>query len=73
MLSRRETQAGHLLHVTHRIKGVLILVHDESSQFESRAPPLGASSPVIIYLYGDEVEHVIEQAIAAGARVLLPA
>ena len=38
----------------------------------SRAPQLDASSPVVIFVYVENVDAVIERAVAAGARVLLP-
>ena len=73
VLSRREAEAGRVVHATLKINEALIMVHDESPQLENRAPQLDGSSPVVIYLYGEEVDAVIERAIAAGARVLRPA
>ena len=37
----------------------------------SRAPQPDGSSSVVIYLYVQDVDGVIERAVAAGARVLL--
>ena len=72
-LSRREGDNGRVVHATLKINEALIMVHDESPHLASRAPQPDGSSSVVIYLYGDEVDSVIEKAIAAGARVLLPA
>jgi PhnB protein len=73
ILSRREAEDGRVMHATLRINGALIMVHDESPHLESRAPREDGSSPVVIYLYGEEVDAIIEKAVAAGARILLPA
>ena len=72
-LSRRSAKDGGVVHATLRIHQSLIMVHAVSAHLASRAPPQDGSSPVITYLYGDEVDPVIERAVAAGARVLLPA
>ena len=72
-LSRREAGNGSVLHATLKIHQSLIMVHDESPHLASRAPGKDGSSPVVIYLYGDEVDSIIAKAVAAGARVLLPA
>ena len=52
---------------------MLIMVHGETPLLASRAPLRDAGSPVVIYLYGEEVDAVIERALAAGAQLLLPA
>lgn len=72
-LSRRMGDDGSVLHATLKINAALIMIHGLSPKLESCAPGLDGSSPVVIYLYGDEVDPVIDQAIAAGARILLPA
>lgn len=72
-LSRREGEGGTVVHATLRIHQSLIMVHDESPHLASRAPEKDGSSSVVTYLYGDEVDSVIDKAVAAGARVLLPA
>ena len=72
-LSRREAVDGSVLHATLMIDESLIMIHDESPHLQSSAPQQDGSSPVVIYLYTDDVDAVIDRAIAAGARVLLPA
>ncbi|MGC4072346.1 MAG: VOC family protein [Nibricoccus sp.] len=71
-LSRRNGSDGTVLHATLMVNGSLIMVHDVSSHLSSRAPELDGSSSVVIYLYGEEVDPVIERAVAAGAKVLMP-
>jgi PhnB protein len=72
-LSRRNAEDGSVVHATLRIQQSLLMVHGVSPHLASRAPQQDGSSPVITYLYGDEVDPVIDRAVAAGARVLLPA
>ncbi len=38
----------------------------------SRAPQPDGSSPVVIYIYVEDLDTVIERAVVAGARVLMP-
>ena len=51
----------------------MVIVEAEWPTLASRAPQPDASSPVVIFVYVDNVDAVIERAVAAGARVLLPA
>jgi PhnB protein len=72
-LSRRSAKDGGIVHATLKIGEAMVMIHDESPHLASRAPRLDGSSPVVIYIYGEEVDAVIERATAAGARILLPA
>jgi uncharacterized glyoxalase superfamily protein PhnB len=70
-LSRR-TDSGLVVHATLAIGELLLMVHDQSPQLDSRAPQPDGSSPVVIYLYLPGVDAIIERALAAGAQLLLP-
>jgi len=72
-LSRRIGDDGSVLHATLRIGDALIMVHGLVPQLASSPPAPDGSSPVVIYLYGAEVDPVIDRAVAAGARIILPA
>lgn len=50
-----------------------MMIHGEVSNLVSRAPQLDGSSPVVIYLYVEDVDATLDQAVAAGAQVLIPA
>lgn len=73
VLSQRNGTSGTILHATLLVNGSLVMLHDVSSHLSSRAPEPDGSSPVVIYLYGEEVDPVIERAVAAGATVLMAA
>lgn len=72
-LSRRPAADGGVIHATLQVGPALVMVHDEQPHLASRAPEADGSSPVVVYLYCDAVDPVMEQAAAAGARVLLAA
>lgn len=72
-LSRRTAKDGSVIHSTLKINESLIMIHNESPHLTSRAPQADGSSSVVNYLYGDEVDAVIERAEAEGAKVLIPA
>jgi PhnB protein len=69
-LSRRSDEDGSVTHATLRIGEFLIMVHGETAHLASRAPLKDGSTPVVIYLYLEDVDGVIARAVAAGARVL---
>jgi PhnB protein len=71
-LSRRADEDGSVTHATLGIGELLIMVHGETAHLASRAPLLDGSSPVVIYLYLEDVDGVIARAVAAGARILTP-
>jgi PhnB protein len=72
-ISRRTAKDGTVVHATLRIRESILMVHDVSPHLASQAPVPDGSCPVVNYLYGDEVDSVIDRAVRAGARVLLPA
>ena len=50
----------------------MIMVHGEYPNLASRAPKSDGSSSVVIYVYVEDADTVIERAVVAGARVLIP-
>jgi len=72
-LSRRLGNAGEVVHATLRIEEDMFMVHGQYPHLKSVAPENDGSSPVVIYLYIDDVDVVIDRAVKAGAQILLPA
>ncbi len=73
VLSQRVEKNGELVHATLLVNNSLLMVHDVSSHLASQPPPPDGSSGVVLYIYGDEVDATMMRAVAAGARVLMPA
>ena len=71
-LSCRKADDGSVIHATLMIHQSLVMVHDVSPHLASLAPAMDGSCPVVTYLYGDEVDSVIEKAVSLGAKVLMP-
>ncbi len=71
--SRRLAPDGAVVHATLTIGEAMIMVHGEFPNLASRAPQPDGSSSVVIYIYVEDADTVIDRAIAAGARVQLPA
>jgi len=70
--SRRSAPDGTVVHATLTIDEAMIMIHGEFPVLASRAPGSDGSSPVVIYLYVEDVDEVIEGAVAVGAKVLIP-
>ena len=51
----------------------MIMIESEWPTLTSRAPNPDGSSPVVIFVYVEDVDRTVERAIAAGAQVLIPA
>jgi PhnB protein len=72
-LDRRVAENGSVIHATLAVGALLLMVHGETGHLASQAPLGDGSSPVVIYIYLEDVDATIERAVAAGARILLPA
>ena len=64
---------GNVAHAALKIAGAMIMIEAEWPGIASRSPQPDGSSPVVIYLYVEDVDEVIERTIKAGGKVLHPA
>lgn len=71
-LGRRPGPDGTVAHALVTIGPAMVMIEGEWPTLASRAPQPDGSSPVVIYVYVEDVDKVIELAAAAGAKVLLP-
>lgn len=69
---RRSGPDGTVAHAALTIGGVMIMIEGEWPTITSRSPQPDGSSPVVIYVYVEDVDTVIERAVAAGANILIP-
>jgi PhnB protein len=71
-LGRRPGPDGTVAHALLRISGAMVIIEAEWPALASRAPQPDGSSPVVIFVYVEDVDKVVERAVAAGAKVVLP-
>lgn len=71
-LMRRPNSDGTVAHAALTISGAMVMIEGEFPTLSSRSPQPDGSSPVVIYVYVEDVDIVVERAIAAGAKVLIP-
>ncbi len=69
---RRPGRDGTLAHALMTIGPAMIMIEGEWPGVASRAPKPDGSSPVVIYVYVEDVDKTVERAVAAGAKVLMP-
>ena len=69
---RRPGPDGTVAHALMTIGPAMIMVEGEWPTLTSRAPNPDGSSPVVMYVYVEDVDQTVERAVAAGARVLIP-
>ena len=70
---RRPGQDGRIAHALIMIGPAMIMIESEWPGMPSRAPTPDGSSPVVLYVYVEDVDTTVERAIAAGATILMPA
>jgi PhnB protein len=67
---RRPSPDGTVAHAMLTIGSAMLMIEAEWPGLASRAPQLDGSSPVVIYIYVEDVDKAVERAVAAGAKVL---
>ena len=72
-LGRRPGPDGTVAHALLSVGGEMIIIEAEWPTLASRAPETDGSSPVVIFVYVEDVDKAIGRAVVAGATVLLPA
>jgi len=63
---------GKVQHGEIRIGDSVIMLADERPEMGARSPQSIGGSPVSIYLYVEDVDAVVKQAVAAGAKLVRP-
>jgi PhnB protein len=71
-LNRRPGPDGKLAHALLTIGPAMLMIEAEWPTLTSRAPASDGSSPVVIFVYVEDVDRTVERATGQGARVLLP-
>lgn len=71
VLNLRPGSDGRLAHALLLISGAHVMVEAEWPSLTSRAPQLDGSSPVVVFVYVEDVDSVFERAVTAGAKALL--
>lgn len=63
---------GILAHAMLTIGPQMVMIETEWPTLPSRVPLMDGSSPVVMYLYVEDVDQTVERAVAEGARLLIP-
>ena len=63
---------GRLMHASLRIGDSVLMMTDAAPEWGAHDPKALKGSPVTVHLYVDDVDKVVKQAVAAGAKVTLP-
>jgi PhnB protein len=71
-LNRRPGADGRTAHALITIGAAMVMIESEWPQVANRAPSPDGSSPVVLYVYVENVDETVARAEAAGARILIP-
>jgi PhnB protein len=69
---RRPGADGKTAHAMMLFGPAMLMIESEWPGITNRAPSPDGSSPVVLYVYVENVDQAVERATAAGARVLMP-
>ena len=71
-LGRRPGPDGAVAHALLTIGPAMVIIEAEWPTLASRAPQPDGSSPVVIFVYVEDVDQAIDRAVTAGAKTLIP-
>jgi PhnB protein len=71
-LIKLEAPDGKLMHACVSINGSSVMLVDENPQWKALGPKSLGGTPVTIHLMVDDVDQATQQAVAAGAKVIMP-
>ncbi len=71
-LMRLAEPSGKIGHAEIKIGGAIIMLADEYPELGILSPEALGGSPVRIHLYVEDVDALFSQAVAAGAKELIP-
>ncbi len=63
---------GKLMHALVRIGDSAVMLMDEFPEWGALGPKPPNGTPVTVHLYVEDVDAVVEQAVAAGAKITMP-
>lgn len=63
---------GRLMHASITINGAPVMLVDSDPAWNARSPRSLGGTPVSIHLYVGDADAVAAQAVAAGAKVIMP-
>ena len=69
---RMAEPSGRIGHAELKIGDAHIMLADEFPEMNYRGPVSDGSSPVSLLLYVEDVDAIVERAVAAGAKILKP-
>jgi PhnB protein len=72
-LGGRPGPDGKVAHAVLTIGPAMIMIEAEWPNLASRAPDPDGSSPVVIFVYVEDVDETVKRAVGHGAKVLIPA
>lgn len=70
---RRPGSDGKTIHAALVLGEAHIIIQAEFPQLASRAPQIDGTSPVVIFVYVEDVDRAVEMTLEAGGSVLAPA
>ena len=71
-LSQRPGADGKVAHALMTIGPSMVMIEAEWPTLPSRVPTPDGRSPVVLFVYVENVDEAIERAVAGGATILVP-
>lgn len=71
-LNERPGPDGKIAHALLKIGPAMLMIEGVWPTLPSLAPKADGTSPVVIFVYVEDVDRTVERAVAKGAKILVP-
>ena len=73
LILRMDMPTGAVMHAEMRVGTALFMLSEQSDDWGTKSPQMLNGTPVGIMIYVPDVDALVEQAVAAGATLTMPA
>lgn len=72
LVLRLDMPGGSVMHAELRIGQALFMLSEQNDEWGSKSPDMLGGTPVTVMVYVPDVDQTVAQAVAAGAKLLMP-
>lgn len=71
LINRMDMPGGAVMHAEMRIGAALFMLSEQNDEWGSKSPDMLGDSPVSLMIYVQDVDAMVKQAVAAGAKLTM--
>lgn len=72
LILKMDMPTGAVMHAEMRVGQALFMLSEQNDDWGTKSPPMLNGTPVGVMIYVQDVDALVEQAVAAGATLTMP-